>query len=116
MAQAAYGANTPPVKDAKACRQLKPYRLMRNGPILNADPQQQVAKIDSVVAVVNDDVITRYELDDRVREVVQPIEKTGYAIARSGCAGKTNSGTHDHRYAASSNMPGKTACAWTIHS
>jgi peptidyl-prolyl cis-trans isomerase SurA len=37
------------------------------------DPQQQVADIDSVVAVVNDDVITRNELDDRVREVVRQL-------------------------------------------
>ncbi len=39
------------------------------------DAQQQVAEIDSVVAVVNDDVITRYELDDRVREVVRQLQK-----------------------------------------
>lgn len=31
--------------------------------------------IDSVVAVVNDDVITRQELDDRVREVVRQLQK-----------------------------------------
>ncbi len=39
------------------------------------DPQQQVADIDSVVAVVNDDVITRNELDDRVREVVRQLQR-----------------------------------------
>jgi peptidyl-prolyl cis-trans isomerase SurA len=39
------------------------------------DPQQQVGDIDSIVAVVNDDVITRYELDDRVREVVRQLLK-----------------------------------------
>jgi peptidyl-prolyl cis-trans isomerase SurA len=38
------------------------------------DAQQQVGNIDSVVAVVNDDVITRYELDERVREVVQQLK------------------------------------------
>ncbi len=38
------------------------------------DAQQQVANIDSIVAVVNDDVITRYELDERVREVVQQLK------------------------------------------
>jgi len=37
------------------------------------DPQQQVADINSVVAVVNDDVITRNELDDRIREVVRQL-------------------------------------------
>ena len=39
------------------------------------DPQLQVADIDSVVAVVNDDVITRNELDDRVREVARQLQK-----------------------------------------
>jgi len=38
------------------------------------DAQQQVADIDSVVAVVNEDVITRYELDEREREVVQQLK------------------------------------------
>lgn len=58
--QAAYGADASPVKTA-----TKPV----------SDPQQQVGDIDSVVAVVNEDVITRYELDDRVREVVRQLQK-----------------------------------------
>ncbi|TAN71174.1 MAG: molecular chaperone SurA [Gallionella sp.] len=41
------------------------------------DPQQQVAVIDSVVAVVNDDVITRQELNDRLRVVVRQLQKQG---------------------------------------
>jgi peptidyl-prolyl cis-trans isomerase SurA len=41
------------------------------------DPQQQSGVIDSVVAVVNDDVITRYELDDRLRTVVLQLQKQG---------------------------------------
>jgi len=41
------------------------------------DPQSQVATIDKVVAVVNDDVITRHELDDRVRTVVGQLQKQG---------------------------------------
>lgn len=41
------------------------------------DPQKQVAIIDSVVAVVNDDVITRQELDDRLRTVVRQLQKQG---------------------------------------
>ncbi len=41
------------------------------------DPQNQVAVIDSVVAVVNDDVITRSELDDRLRMVVRQLQKQG---------------------------------------
>jgi peptidyl-prolyl cis-trans isomerase SurA len=39
------------------------------------DPQQQVGDIDSVVAVVNDDVITRNELNDRMREVVRQLQR-----------------------------------------
>ena len=42
-----------------------------------SDPQKQVAVIDSVVAVVNDDVITRKELDDRLRVVVHQLQKQG---------------------------------------
>jgi peptidyl-prolyl cis-trans isomerase SurA len=41
------------------------------------DPQSQVATIDKVVAVVNDDVITRHELDDRVRTVISQLQKQG---------------------------------------
>lgn len=65
--QAAYAAATPPAKlpMAKSAQSTPP----------DTDPQQQVAQIDSVVAVVNDDVITRYELDERVREVVRQLRK-----------------------------------------
>ena len=41
------------------------------------DPQQQVAVIDSVIAVVNDDVITRNELDERLRVVARQLQKQG---------------------------------------
>ncbi|MDZ4200657.1 MAG: peptidylprolyl isomerase [Gallionella sp.] len=41
------------------------------------DPQQQVAVIDSVVAVVNNDVITRRELDDRLRQVTGQLQRQG---------------------------------------
>ncbi|OFZ67631.1 MAG: molecular chaperone SurA [Betaproteobacteria bacterium RBG_16_56_24] len=41
------------------------------------DPQQQAGVIDSVVAVVNDDVITRHELDDHLRVVVRQLQKQG---------------------------------------
>jgi len=41
------------------------------------NPQKQVAVIDSVVAVVNDDVITRQELDDRLRLVIRQLQKQG---------------------------------------
>ena len=59
-AQVAYGADT-----ASAIASAKSA----------IDPQQQVGDIDSIVAVVNDDVITRYELNDRVREVVRQLQK-----------------------------------------
>ncbi len=45
--------------------------------VYGADAQQQVGVIDSVVAVVNDDVITRYELDDHLRTVVRQLQKQG---------------------------------------
>ncbi|MFA6203632.1 MAG: peptidylprolyl isomerase [Gallionella sp.] len=41
------------------------------------EPQQQVATIDAVVAVVNDDVITRLELNERLRMVVSQLKKQG---------------------------------------
>jgi peptidyl-prolyl cis-trans isomerase SurA len=41
------------------------------------DPQKQVAVIDAVVAVVNDDVITRRELDDKLEAVVRQLQRQG---------------------------------------
>ncbi len=41
------------------------------------DPQKQVAVIDTVVAVVNDDVITRRELDDKLEAVVRQLQRQG---------------------------------------
>jgi peptidyl-prolyl cis-trans isomerase SurA len=43
----------------------------------NVDPQQQVGVIDSIVAIVNDDVITRFELDDRMSAVEKQLTKQG---------------------------------------
>lgn len=39
------------------------------------DPQQQVGDVDKVVAVINDDVITLYELDQRVNLVAAQLSK-----------------------------------------
>lgn len=67
--QAAHAADSPPAKPAMATTQaVKSVQPSQ-------DPQQQVGVIDSVVAVVNDDVITRNELDDRVREVVRQLQR-----------------------------------------
>jgi len=44
------------------------------------DPQKQVATIDSVVAVVNDDVITRHELDDKLVTVEAQLSKRGIPL------------------------------------
>jgi peptidyl-prolyl cis-trans isomerase SurA len=41
------------------------------------DPQLQVATIDAVIAVVNDDVITQHELDERLRTVIAQLKKQG---------------------------------------
>ena len=60
----AYAADAPPAGAGKTSSR-------------KADSQQQVGELDSVVAVVNDDVITRYELDDRLRVVVRQLQKQG---------------------------------------
>ncbi|MEJ1958983.1 MAG: peptidylprolyl isomerase [Nitrosomonadales bacterium] len=44
------------------------------------NPQQQVAPIDRIVAVVNDDVITRHELDDRLSIIVKQLQKQGTSL------------------------------------
>lgn len=44
------------------------------------DPQKQIAPIDSVVAVVNDDVITRHELDDRISGVLRQLQKQNISL------------------------------------
>ena len=42
-----------------------------------ASPKKQVAPIDRIVAVVNEDVITRHELDERMDIVVRQLKKQG---------------------------------------
>lgn len=44
------------------------------------DPQHQVAVIDAVVAVVNADVITRFELNEKVQLAVKQLTKQGTAL------------------------------------
>ena len=44
------------------------------------NPQKQIAPIDRIVAVVNDDVITRHELDDRLGTVVKQLQKQGTSL------------------------------------
>jgi peptidyl-prolyl cis-trans isomerase SurA len=85
MLQSAYGADTPSVKPAKAAAKHGSQLPGKAGAELPAssdktalppiDPQQQAGILDSVVAVVNDDVITRYELDEHVRTVVSQLQK-----------------------------------------
>ena len=62
----AYAANAAAVKPAAAA----------GGP-KKLDPQKQVAVIDAVVSVVNDDVITRHELDEKIGVVIRQLEKQG---------------------------------------
>ncbi len=45
-----------------------------------AHTQPKPVLIDSIVAVVNDDVITRYELDDRLSTVKEQLQKQGTAL------------------------------------
>jgi len=44
------------------------------------NPQKQIAPIDRIVAVVNDDVITRHELDERLGNVVKQLQKQGTTL------------------------------------
>lgn len=69
-AQAASAADSPPAKPAMATTTQAGKSVQPS-----QDAQQQVGDIDSVVAVVNDDVITRYELDDRIRDVVRQLHR-----------------------------------------
>jgi len=48
-----------------------------------ADPQQQIAPIDRIVAVVNDDVITRHELDERLDNVMKQLQKQGTSLPQT---------------------------------
>jgi peptidyl-prolyl cis-trans isomerase SurA len=46
----------------------------------SSDAKAQAILIDAIVAVVNDDVITRHELDDRLRMVKEQLRKQGTAL------------------------------------
>ena len=69
-AQTAFAAVSAPANPAMATTAQTAKHVQPS-----QDPQQQVGDIDSVVAVVNDDVITRYELDDRIRDVVRQLHR-----------------------------------------
>jgi len=71
MVQTAYGADGLQAIPAKA---VTNEGSLHQGSVVQ---EQQVGVIDSVVAVVNDDVITRYELDERLSEVVRQLKKQG---------------------------------------
>jgi peptidyl-prolyl cis-trans isomerase SurA len=82
MAQITYAANIPPGQAStnsvspqsnNSEEEMTPQPEKVNQP--TPDLQQRAMKIDSVIAVVNDDVITRYELDDRIREVTRQLQK-----------------------------------------
>ena len=52
--------------------------LLAVNPVFGSqDPEAQVGTIDDVVVVVNDDVITRNELDGRVKSVISQLKKQG---------------------------------------
>lgn len=72
LVQGAYGASMEPADKAP---ELPPSTGQATGIESAKTNQQQVGLIDSVVVVVNDDVITRNELDDRVREVVHQLQQ-----------------------------------------
>jgi peptidyl-prolyl cis-trans isomerase SurA len=73
LLQAAYGAD--PQSGNSQQNKPSPKAVSTPADSQAPDPNQQGTLIDSVVAVVNDDVITRHELDERVREVVRQLQK-----------------------------------------
>ena len=79
--QAAYAADFPVsrVESTTTMQDAKPGSSAAGLAHQSARPaqgaQQQVGDIDSVVAVVNDDVITRYELEDHMRDVIRQLQK-----------------------------------------
>ena len=64
----------PPANNGQAAPAISSPKILNPQ---KPDPQKQVAVIDSVVAVVNDDVITRKELDDRLHTVIRQLQKQG---------------------------------------
>ena len=44
------------------------------------DPQKQIAPIDRIVSVVNDDVITRHELNEHLDTVIKQLKKQGTTL------------------------------------
>lgn len=73
LLQSAYGADA----QSGNSKQNTPLSktVSTSADIQEPDRQQQGTLIDSVVAVVNDDVITRHELDERMSEVVRQLQK-----------------------------------------
>ncbi len=72
VSQTAYGANAQADKNNQ---NVPPSKAVSSSVDSQKTDPQQAAMIDSVVALVNDDVITRHELDERVREVVRQLQK-----------------------------------------
>jgi peptidyl-prolyl cis-trans isomerase SurA len=74
VAAPAFAKDIPGVQLAQAAAdQIKPQQLDAQQP----SPQKQAAVIDSIIVVVNDDVITRQELLERLRTVVRQLQKQG---------------------------------------
>jgi len=73
LQQTVYGAEKQPDSSAKPV--ANPSHSTAKAVRPSIDPQEQSGIIDSVVAVVNDDVITRHELDERKQAVVRQLQK-----------------------------------------
>ncbi|MBI5438909.1 MAG: peptidylprolyl isomerase [Nitrosomonadales bacterium] len=74
----AFAADPRPNRAQAAPAKSAPKKFDPQKPDLQkTDPQKQVATIDSVVAVVNDDVITRKELGDQLRMAIRQLQKQG---------------------------------------
>ncbi|TXT21560.1 MAG: peptidyl-prolyl cis-trans isomerase SurA [Gallionellaceae bacterium] len=57
-----------------------PLCVRAAAPQMKTDPQKLVAPIDQIIAVVNDDVITRLELDSRLDMVARQLKKQGVPL------------------------------------
>lgn len=73
LVQSAYGADAQPGNGKQDA--ALPKAVSTSAGSQEPDRQEQGTLIDSVAAVVNDDVITRHELDDRMSEVVRQLQK-----------------------------------------
>ena len=71
-------------------RRLRRRRARRQRPPSRADrrlaPRGKVVTLDRIVAVVNDEVITQYEMDDQKRLVIAQLKRQGTELPPTTCS------------------------------